>query len=214
MTENELRRRFPGRPDAFYRRNATSSTNPATVGKMLSTLVANSSPPLERKSPRNRKNDGRPWQNELLACARAYADLGVLKMEKVDAPNKFVRGKIIPVDNPFPDFVGVWCKNRRMIAVEAKSTSDHLLGINVKGGGLTVRQVNLLRSWHEAGAISGVLWNWGGGCAKWVPFPVVEEELRRKARSLHFEHGTGVLLSPGRGFVTWDFAKVWEALGY
>lgn len=165
-----------------------------------------------RKPRTNRANDGRAWQNEVLKIAAAYRYSGVLKMEKVDAPNKFIGQRVIPVRNPYPDFVGCWHRNGRMIAVEAKSTGDDRLAIDCKSGGLTTNQCTLLRDWRAAGAIAGVLWRFKTR-ARWVDQEQVGHEVLAGERALRFD-GVGVELVAGMGYVTFDFARAWNDLQY
>jgi len=168
------------------------------------------SPPRRRKA--NFSNDGRAFQTEIEKIAAAYRNLGVMRLEKVDAPTRFFGGKVILTENPWPDYVGIWCRNRRMMALEAKSTSDHLLPINVKGGGLTVRQGDSLKDWHKHGAIAGILWEFGRA-VKFVAMTDLMAALDRGDRSLKWE-SCGHPVPPGKGFVTHDFAVVFRALGY
>lgn len=162
---------------------------------------------------RNISNDGRSFQNLVLKIAGAYDNLKVMKLEKADAPTKFFGNKIIPQENPFPDFIGCWHQHGRMIALEAKSTSGHLLPIDVKGGGLTTKQCNLLRDWRIAGAISAVLWEYKNNGVLFIPSDCVEREVALGKRSLRFEdYVVECSVVPGLGYVMWDFALNIESL--
>ncbi|MDE2020481.1 MAG: hypothetical protein KGJ13_09120, partial [Patescibacteria group bacterium] len=130
-----------------------------------------------------RRNDGRPWQDEILRIARVYRDLGIMRLEKVDAPVKFAGKRVIFMPNPFPDFVGCWHRNGRMIALEAKSTSDGRLGIGVRATGLTDTQCEALAGWHKHGAISGVLWR-DLENSRWIPWTFIADALNQHKKAI------------------------------
>lgn len=196
MKAEQLREKFPYAPESFIQRNADD-------GKIAFIPIPEKTPPRT-----NRSNDGRSFQNEIIQTASAYRSLGVLKIEKADPPVKSIGKKMIRLENPFPDFVGVLCFNKRMLAIEAKSTSEHRLPVN-RDGGLTKNQCDLLRDWHKAGAIAGVLWKFEGN-VEWIHWPFIEQIVQAGMKSLRF--GGGVLISRGNGFVTWDFAKILQRI--
>lgn len=157
-----------------------------------------------RRAKRNAANDGRRFQEVVERTAAAYEALGALRLRKVDPPVKIAGGKILFMENPWPDFVG--CLNdRRMIALEAKSTSEHRLGFDGDGR-LTRKQVDLLIDWGNAGAVSGVLWEFVGNGVCWVPWPALADARRDGAKSLAFaERHAAFPVEAGAGGVEWDF---------
>jgi hypothetical protein len=66
--------------------------------------------------------------------------------------------KIIYLTNPFLDLVGAWTeKGGRACFLEVKSTVGQRLPIN-RSNGVTPKQLEALRDWRKAGAVTGVLW--------------------------------------------------------
>ncbi len=192
MTSAQLRQRFPKASAEFIRRNA-DDPEPAPFVPI----------PPRPKERTNRRNDGRSFQDEIIKTAQAYRALGVLKLEKCDPPVKSFGKKIIRLENTWPDFIGVHTATKRMLAIEAKSTSSHRLSLN-NSGGLSVKQVNLLRDWHKAGALAGVLWRFVE--CEWIGWPQIEAALAAGNKSLKF--GGGKPVPQGNGFVRWEFAPV------
>lgn len=162
--------------------------------------------------PTGKANDGRPFQDRIVRTAKAYQALGVLKLEKVDPPVRILPGnRIIFMENPWSDFSGILSQDGRMLAIEAKSTQEHLLPFN-RDGGLTVKQVELLIAWGKAGAISGVLWEMAGTQCCWFSWWTILEAKRDGLKSLRFEdiYARNPVV-PGAGLIEWEFAPVLSA---
>lgn len=114
----------------------------------------------------NRHNTGIAFQQSIEKTANWYQSKGLLRIKKVDPPMRVMGGgpskRIIFLPNPFLDFVGVWTeRGGRAVFVEAKSTADPKLKFD-SDSGVTETQMDSLRNWHNAGAVSFVLWECGG----------------------------------------------------
>lgn len=133
-----------------------------------------------------RKNDGRSFQEQIVTTLRCYESDGEMRVKKIDPPVRVMgfgaKRKVIFLNNPFPDFGGVWTKEGgTAIYFEAKSTSEPQLRID-QDSGLTTKQVDLLRNWMNAGAVTFVLWEWKNVGVKLIPAGVVAQR-RDQARA-------------------------------
>lgn len=104
---------------------------------------------------------GKTFQTRLELTLMGYKNAGIADLEKVEQPIK-VQGtrpniRVVMLENPWLDYMGTW-KGGRMIMLEAKSTDDERLPIDVKSGGVTLGQVKAIRRWHAAGAAVAVVW--------------------------------------------------------
>lgn len=107
----------------------------------------------------SRKNDGREFQKRVLKSAEEYQANRVLRIKKVDPPLRYIGpGKMLHLENPFLDFVGVWNeRGGRAIFIETKSTTGSAR-LPLGQGGLTDKQVLSLHRWALFGAVSFLLW--------------------------------------------------------
>lgn len=160
----------------------------------------------------NNKNDGRRFQNLVQQIADQYARQHILRLHKCDPPTRNFGGRIIYQANPFPDFIGVLTAGRgRMIALEVKSTTDRRLELGREKHGVTRKQCELLKDWHAAGAIGGVLWERPGG-VELIPTANLLAAYMTPLKSLEAGSSYGIAVPGGLGFVIHDFARVLLAL--
>lgn len=159
------------------------------------------------------ENKGRWLQDGLASIAAAYAGKGVLKMEKADPPLRVIGGvkgfrgaTVIPLPNPFLDFVGTWTeRGGRMLCLEAKSTHDHSLPL-FRDGGITLTQWENLGLWRKAGAAVAVIWGHTPTAqVRFLSFEMMEARQRAGQKSIRWEHAE--FIGAGYGFVTADFAQ-------
>lgn len=135
----------------------------------------------------NRSNDGRDFQAAILKEAALYESQGILTLRKCDAPVRMIGSgpmrKIIPMRNPFLDFVGVWTeRGGRALFIEAKSTATHRLPIN-RDAGLTENQCNAMSQWSEAGAAVALIWRCQYGI-RVLSWSVIQNEIAIGMKSL------------------------------
>lgn len=166
----------------------------------------------ERNLRTNVSNDGRGFEKELEITAGGYVNRRIATLRKVSPPTRLVgtgaNRKVIFLSNPFLDYVGTWtARHGRALFVEAKSTSRHRLPF-MRSGGLTVEQLNTIKTWRIAGAATCLLWQFNGRVVLFLPEDLVEFE-RLGAASLEFESGRPV--TRGEGNVVWNFLPVLEA---
>lgn len=114
----------------------------------------------------NRRNTGIPFQTKIDSTAKQYQAARWLRLRKVDPPTRVLGGggsrRIIFQPNPFLDFVGCWTERHgRMVVIECKSTSKPKLLFD-SSSGVTSKQLDNLRNWHNAGAVAFVLWEFDG----------------------------------------------------
>ena len=185
----------------------STDVRPDLARRIFADLAAQTGKTVMR--PSLGSNDGRGFQDRIVRTASAYRALKVLKLEKVDPPTRIIPGnKILFMENPWPDFVGVF-HDGRMLAIEAKSTADGRLPFDVKSGGVTSKQARLLIDWGRMGAISGILWECAGTRCCWVPWILVEDALNSGKRSFDFDVQFGLFpVLAGKGLIEWDFACV------
>lgn len=140
------------------------------------------------KKPR-KKVTGKGLEGRIEVAAGVYSNRRVCYLKKVDPPTKTIiqggKPQTILLENPFLDFVGVWTERAgRLIVLEAKTTSEARLPMVT--GGLTQKQIDALRAWHNAGAAVGVIWefnlNWG-----WVSLPLIQKTLSGGRKSVPWE---------------------------
>lgn len=168
------------------------------------------------KAHANARNDGRRFEDLLERVLAQYEGAGFMRVRKVDPPTKVFGGRVVFLENPFPDFVGVWKEAAgRMVAFEAKSTLEPRLEA---GGarGLTKKQLDALGEWGANGAVVFVLWELRGA-VKLIP-PV---RLRRFCheiteakgpRSFRWDEPDLLPVPQGKGWVIADFRAVMRDL--
>jgi hypothetical protein len=103
---------------------------------------------------------GKDFEDIMASHCLEFEKRGRAKIHKVDPPSKVIgKGKVVYQANPFLDFIGTWTESgNRSLMLEAKSTSDHLLPIDTKKGGLTTKQIDHMRDWARAGTVTAVVW--------------------------------------------------------
>jgi penicillin-binding protein-related factor A (putative recombinase) len=148
------------------------------------------------------RNDGRPLEKEIETICMQYQSKGLLRMKKVEPPCRIVGRRVIFLANPFLDFIGAWTeRNGRLVVFEVKSTRDATLQIGSRG--LSDKQVDALRLWHAAGAVTFVLIRWEIlGRVDLIPWRWIKTILDDRS---HIRQEDCVKLNPGIGYVTWDF---------
>ena len=110
----------------------------------------------------NRFNDGREFQAAVQAQLQDYQFQGIMRLRRVSPPTRIVGSgrcrRVIFLDNPFHDFIGVWSRGGgRMVVIECKDTEDGRLPVGGSGG-VTENQWNQLQHWTNANAVAFVLW--------------------------------------------------------
>lgn len=110
-------------------------------------------------------NRGRDFEREILEMASRYESERRLVLRKVDPPTRVlkIKGKVCVVQcaSPFLDFVGVHrdaADEYQTVMIEAKVTEKRRLVFG--SGGLSDKQIENVRTWHNAGAAVGVLVKW------------------------------------------------------
>lgn len=139
----------------------------------------------------NRKNDGREFEKRIADSLALYQANGWMRIKKVEQPIKMFGRRVIHLKNPFLDFIGSWTERfGKMVAFETKSTSVPKL--QTHSGGLTEAQIDAMRLWTRAGAVTFLLWDYKGNVNFWSHEMVEEQTATR--RHLRFEDGVGVPL--------------------
>jgi hypothetical protein len=166
----------------------------------------------------NRANDGRAFEERIQTTLTHYA--GIMRVKKVDPPSRVMGGgaarRVIFLENPFLDFGGAWtARGGRAIFFEAKSTKDHKLRFD-QSGGLTTKQLDAVRHWHNAGAVTFALWEWKDVGVKLLPGWFLAD-LRDRARAgYEWKHvlwaQSDLVVSQGAGYRLVDFLPVIEKL--
>lgn len=155
------------------------------------------------------KGKGKWLEDAITRIGSAYEQQGILKIRKVDPPVRMIgtgnARRIIPMTNPFLDFVGTWTRRGgRALCIEAKSTDKTTLGIG--SGGLTDNQWANLLDWRRHGAATGVLWGLNDtNEIRFVPVEAIEAQLRNGIKHIKWHHATE--LRQGLGFVLSDFEE-------
>ena len=153
----------------------------------------------------NLTNTGMPFQRMVETSALAYP-AGLIRLRKVDPPTRVVGSgadrRIIFLPNPFLDFVGVWIECAgRAVFIECKSTREPKLQFD-SSSGVTTAQLDALRHWGTAGAVSFVLWQWIDK-VKLVPWNVLAlgRDMARTSREYKYLEWELAALGPqiGRG---------------
>lgn len=162
---------------------------------------------------RNRFNDGGAFEEMFLRTCECYHAQQVLRLSKVEPPTKVIKDsnnerlrgrRVIFLENPFPDFLGVWTeRNGRALMIETKSSMEPVLRIG-EGCNLTLKQAEWLCRWHVAGAAVGVVWCYSGHGSVFLPVKQISEAMEAGRRSIKFEEGD--VIEQGKGFVLVDFA--------
>lgn len=106
---------------------------------------------------------GQDFERKLTKAFEWFESQRLFVFRKVDPPTRVLRfgGKasVVHAKSQFLDFLGVRVKDGRAMMIEAKSTSENRLPINTKKSGVTLKQVEAMRLWYWAGAITGILWD-------------------------------------------------------
>lgn len=106
----------------------------------------------------SKTNSGKPLEKLVDMIAKEYDRQHVARLRKCDPPTAYVRGHVVNLRNPWPDFVGSWTsKGGRLLMVECKSTAEDFLPVG--SSGVRDEQVEALTSWAVAGAACFVLWS-------------------------------------------------------
>lgn len=150
---------------------------------------------------------GKWLQDEITRIADDYERRGIARLKKVDPPLRIIgnpfkgKGRVIPLANPFLDFMGAWtARQGRVIVIEAKSTQEPKLPLG--NGGLDSDQWTLLNRWRGAGGAVGVVWGYKHEL-RFVPFEAIRSQLGAGVKHLKWEHATPI--PRGLGFCTFDF---------
>lgn len=134
----------------------------------------------------NRKNDGKEFERRLCDSLAYYQAHGFMRVKKVEQPIRMFGRRVIHLKNPFLDFIGCWTERYgKMISFEAKSTSVPKL--QTHSGGLTEAQMDNLRLWGKAMAVSFLLWEHKGEVRFWTVGMIGEQTWDKK--HLKFEDG-------------------------
>jgi hypothetical protein len=128
-----------------------------------------------------------------------YQRTGAARIEKVDPPMAFGRGKIIAKKSPWLDFFGSW--NGSAITIEAKSRTmaptklpnDHWIRLRAKSNGMTDRQVDNLIAWGKSGAHSLILWELRGHGVRLFGWEQVRDNDDLGIDRLYWGEGTDVI---------------------
>lgn len=166
----------------------------------------------------NASNDGRPFEKEMEITAGGYHSRRKAVLKKVSPPTRIVfyrdektgekRQRVIMLENPFLDFVGVWTeRNGLALMIEAKSTSMHRLPFNGDKG-FHAGQWAAMKTWRLNGAATALVWKFNGSVCLYTPEMLLEAE-RLAVKSL--AHENGISVPPGEGTVLWDFLRVMES---
>lgn len=160
---------------------------------------------MRRSKASNARNDGRGFEEQMSKTCAAYFHARVMRLEKCEPPARILYkpgGRdVIFLENPFLDFVGTWTeRSGRAVLIEAKSTSEPRLSL---GGKLTDKQIEWLERWHLAGAAVGVVWEFVGQGARFLPVGQIVETFKMRK---HVKWEEAEPIAQGRGFVLHDFA--------
>jgi penicillin-binding protein-related factor A (putative recombinase) len=169
-----------------------------------------------------KRNAGHVFEDDIERVAAQYQFHKHLRVKKVDPPSKVLRppGRgpiVIFLDNPFLDFCGTWTeRGGRAVFFEAKSTTEPRLAINVQKGasGLKETQVDAMRHWRSAGAVTFLLWQHAGE-VRLVCIEEITNTLNMGVKSLKWGACDSYPCPQGTGFVLFDFLqimrKIWPA---
>ena len=140
-------------------------------------------------------NRGKAWEKALSDTHATYAWQGRAKIHKVDPPTRIVRAgakvvKIIQLENPFLDFVGV-LPGGRLVVMEAKSTEAPVLKLDNDSNGITTEQLLALEQWASFGALAAIVWGFGDQ-ARLVPLDLARERLTNGHRSVLWAYAINV----------------------
>ena len=158
------------------------------------------------------RNDGRRFEKMLEHIFDAYRSTKEMDVRKTEPPCRTVgtghKRQVIFLENPWTDFTGCWTeRSGRMIALEAKSTSEDRLSIG-KSGGVTERQFLALMDWAAAGAAVGVLWDCPSGVF-FVSLAACSEVANSRTR---LQPENCIKIPSGNGFIVYDIAQVLRQL--
>lgn len=155
----------------------------------------------------NLSNDGRAFQDRVLAVAQEYERQGLLMLRPCTPPARIVgsgpRRKVIFLPSPWLDFCGAWTeRGGRMVVIEAKSCAKPNLPFGE--GGLREKQREAMCDWYNARAIVVLLWERSGEVriADWHS----ADTLSGVMKGLPWEHA--VPIPAGQGRITFDFLSV------
>lgn len=151
----------------------------------------------ERVGRTNRSNTGKSFEAQIQKSIDEYHRLGVLWAHKVDPPVRMVGKRVIFLRNPFLDFSGCYTADKgRALFFEAKSTAGHLLPLGSKGG-ITLQQIQTMRTLSKAGAAVFVLWRSGQRDTYFISGSVVCSLWDRGRKSLQRDDCWPIDLSVG-----------------
>ncbi len=178
-------------------------------------LFAAEETPETRPARTNARNDGREFQGEIERSCGFYNSHRIATVRKCDPPIRIVWTpdkitkkpvqRVIFLQNPFLDYIGTWtARGARMLCIEAKSTSYHLLRFNADNG-FKDKQWAAMKSWHWSGAACALLWKFNGKVMLFTPAMLFAVEAT-KAKSL--KHEDGLRVEPGVGSLVWDFLPI------
>jgi len=158
----------------------------------------------------NNKQKGNFFEDLVTMVASSYHAQGIAKLEKVDPPVAIKyrpggRPLIIPKQSPFLDFVGVWtAQEGRALFIEAKSTEQPRLEFGNETG-IKASQLASLRTWHNTGAVVGVLWHYLGE-VRLVTLSTIAATEQTGRKSIRWNDAEP--LPRGKGLVEFDFLSV------
>lgn len=169
-----------------------------------------SRPTEEPKARTNEGHDGREWEAIIEAAALRYQSDGKMRLRKVSPPARIfgAKGKqrIVFMENPFPDFVGI-LTGGRAIFLEAKETTMPRLPIVT--GGVRKAQIDALLEWWALGACAGVLWRCPEGI-RWINALQLWACEKDGKKSVRMDCGvpvlaSGVIMVKGKAYPMPDF---------
>lgn len=153
---------------------------------------------------------GKWLQDEIARISDDYERRGLARIKKVDPPLRIIgnpfkgKGRVIPLTNPFLDFMGTWtARAGRTIVIEAKSTQEPKLPFGK--GGLDADQWRSIQEWRQAGAAVAVLWGLKG-VIRYVPYEAIRSVMQQGVKHIKWECATEI--PAGMGFCTCDFLHV------
>lgn len=150
---------------------------------------------------------GQEFEKILEQVHASYAAQGRARIEKTTPPTLIIRPgggapRLIPLENPFLDFVGAWKEHGGMsLHIEAKRTQEPRLAFNSESG-IKVKQMENLLKWQAAGSAVCVLWGHRGDC-RMVSINLILAAKAEGRKSVAWAEAYP--LFPGDGLVLWDY---------
>lgn len=153
----------------------------------------------------NALNTGIGFQKRIEAVAAQYLAQGYMTVTKVDPPVRIFGGRVIFQLNAWPDFAGAWREMAgRMVCFECKSTADYRLGLGGSSG-ITDKQLDALRRWHNYGAAAFILWEHAP--SQKVLFVTASDAAAISTERKHLRWEDGQPVVQGMKWVTHDFRQ-------